>query len=53
MRTIPAVSRTWLTAPRLDTLLVVTPPQGGRRWPLSARELRSDGTKPVVFQIMK
>jgi hypothetical protein len=36
-----AVSRAWLAAPRLDTLLVVTPPQGGRRWPLSARELRN------------
>jgi len=29
------------TAPRLDTLLVVKPPQGQRQWPVNASELHS------------
>ena len=30
-------------APRLDTLYVVVPKQGGRSWPITARELRAYG----------
>jgi hypothetical protein len=35
------VSRAWPSAPHLDSLFVVTPRQGGRRWPVNARELRN------------
>ncbi|HEV8356792.1 MAG TPA: hypothetical protein VGQ17_08530 [Gemmatimonadales bacterium] len=34
------ISRTFPAAPRLDTLFVVTPRQGGRRWPITGRELQ-------------
>ena len=33
------IARTFPAAPRLDTLFVVTPRQGGRRWPITGREL--------------
>ena len=29
------------SGPRLDSLLIVTPTQGGRRWPVNASELKS------------
>jgi hypothetical protein len=35
------VTSTLPARPRLDTLLVVTPTQGGRQWPVNASELRS------------
>lgn len=35
-----AISHTFPRAPRLDTVFVVTPRQGGRRWPVTGRELR-------------
>ena len=35
------VTNALATSPRLDTLLVVTPEQGGRQWPVNASELHS------------
>jgi len=37
------ISRTLPVAPRLDTLFIVTPRVGGRRWPINAKELRHYG----------
>jgi hypothetical protein len=36
-----SISQAWAASPRLDTLLIVTPPVGRRRWPINARELRN------------